>query len=71
MRCVGERAVPEYRLYCLDKRGRILDRHDFDPVNDQAAMQIAHDREHSHLDCELWEGKRKVALIPAKGVADG
>jgi hypothetical protein len=58
----------EYRLYCLDERGRILHSHDFEAADDQEAIQIADRREHPHFAGELWQRGRKVEVIPAKDV---
>jgi len=48
--------VPEYRLYCLDEKRRILDRHDFEAADDDEALAIASKREHPHLACEVGTG---------------
>jgi hypothetical protein len=58
--------LAEYKLYCLDREGRIERRVEFEADGDEAA--IAHARaEFSGRSCELWSGARKVALIPADG----
>lgn len=61
--------MTEYRLYCLDKRGRITHPHDFDAPDDQAALVIADHREHPEHECELWQGQRKIVRLPAKSLA--
>lgn len=61
--------MPEYRLYCLDKRGRILHRHDFDASDDAEAVRIAEEREHPQLACEVWELARKIATLPPTEVS--
>jgi len=58
--------LAEYRLYCLDKRGRIARRQDIEAVDDGAAIEFARTVEPDQ-DCELWSGSRKVALIPKDG----
>ena len=55
--------MPEYKVYCLDGRGRITRRHDFEAVDDQAAAGQAVVLGNGS-DCELWSGTRKVALLP-------
>ena len=57
--------MPEYRLYCLDEKRRILDRHDFEAADDDEALAIASKREHPHLACEVWELGRLIATLPA------
>lgn len=56
--------MAEYRLYCLDDAGRIARRHEFEAADDAAAIKAAREIE-SRDSCELWSGKRKVALLPA------
>lgn len=58
--------VAEYKLYCLDPRGRIQRRHEFEAADDDAAIAAARVR-FSGETCELWCGTRKIALIPAGG----
>lgn len=58
--------MAEYRLYCLDAGGRIVRRHDLEADTDSAAIVAARAEENS-LDCELWCGSRKIALIPVSG----
>jgi hypothetical protein len=62
--------MPDYRLYCLDKKGRILKRHDFEAASDTDALKIASEREDPHLGCEVWELGRKIATLPPKTIAD-
>lgn len=60
--------MPEYRVYCLDKNGRILHRHEFEAADDTDAVKLASEREHPHLACEVWELARKIATLPAKAI---
>jgi len=53
----------EYRLYCL-KDGRILSTALIDAADDMAAIEAAQARR-SQVDCELWNGSRLIAFIPA------
>jgi hypothetical protein len=55
--------MSEYRLWCLDTRGRILHPHDLEAGDDQTALATANQREHPEHDCELWQGQRRVAKI--------
>jgi len=60
--------VADYKLYCLDRGGRITRRHEFEALDDTGAIEFA--REHyPETDCELWSGTRKVGLVPAHGGA--
>jgi hypothetical protein len=56
----------EYRLYRLDTSGHVRSRHEFDAVDDAAAVQHARDA-HGECDCEIWERARKVAVVPRDG----
>ena len=62
----GVISVSEYKLYCLDQRGRISRRHELEAADDDAAIAQAR-AQFSGMDCELWSGIRKVALLPAQG----
>jgi hypothetical protein len=62
--------VLDYKLYCLDKRGHILHRHDFEAADDGAALKMVREvREHPDLDCELWQRARKIASLPARSLS--
>jgi hypothetical protein len=54
--------VAGFRLFCLDKNGHIVDRHDFDAEDDDAAIAVAR-ATYTHSLCELWELGRRVAVI--------
>ena len=58
--------MSEYKLYCLDQKGRITRRYEFDAADDGAAIALAR-KDHPATNCELWCGTRKVALLPANG----
>ena len=58
--------MSEYKLYCLDQRGRIAQRHEYEAADDAAAIELAR-AQHPNATCELWSGTRKVALLPAGG----
>ena len=58
--------MAEYKLYCLDPKGRIARRHEFEASDDADAIDRAR-TDHPEESCELWCGTRKVALIPAGG----
>lgn len=57
--------MAEYRLYCLDARGRIARRHDFEEMDDEAAVVAAREIDATSA-CELWCGSRKVTLLPGE-----
>ena len=56
--------MAEYKLYCLDRNGRIAKRLDIEAADDAAAIAAARDL-HLDADCELWCGARMVAVLPA------
>lgn len=56
----------EYRLYCLDKSGRIKQRHELTAPDDAAAIEAAREIEPAAA-VELWSGPRKVAELPPAG----
>lgn len=58
--------MAEYKLYCLDQKGRIARRHDLEAPDDASAANAAR-AQFPDVTCELWCGTRKVALIPAGG----
>jgi hypothetical protein len=55
---------PLYRLYCLGGDGNITRSDWIDALSDDEAIAIARGMEKS-VDCEIWEGNRLVARIPA------
>ena len=63
---MGVVALADYKLYCLDRSGRIMRRHDIVADSDAAAIEagraLAPD-----VACELWSGTRKVAVLPIGG----
>jgi hypothetical protein len=58
--------VAEYKIYCLDRAGRIARRSEIEAADDMAAIAAAREQ-HPVTDCEVWSGTRKVALVPAGG----
>ncbi len=58
--------MSEYKLYCLDRNGRITRRVDLEANDDAQAIAAARDLKHP-AECELWSGTRKVAVIPPAG----
>lgn len=56
--------MAEYKIYCLDRSGRIARRIEIEAVDDGAAIAVAREQ-HPDSDCEVWSGTRKVALVPA------
>jgi hypothetical protein len=55
--------VAEYKLYCLDRNGQITRRHDIVADDDAGAIEAGRTVAPT-VDCELWSGSRKVALLP-------
>ena len=56
--------MADYKLYCLDRNGRITRRHDIVSEDDAAAIETGRTIAPT-VSCELWSGTRKVALLPA------
>ena len=67
----GDHWMREYKLYCLDSAGRIQHRHEFEAEDDQHALELASARDDAEVDCELWQGPRRVAFIPATNTQAG
>lgn len=55
--------MSEYKLYCLDRNGRIARRLDLEAGDDTSALEVARTLEPG-TDRELWCGTRKVAFLP-------
>jgi hypothetical protein len=56
----------EYRLYCLNDRGRVSRSHEYLAENDDDALAIARNLK-AQSRCELWCRDRLVADLPAHG----
>jgi len=56
--------MPEYRLYCLNERGGISKSREISAGNDEDALAQARAMK-LPVKCELWEGARMVAELPA------
>lgn len=56
--------MAEYKLYFLDRNGRICRRHELEAADDASAISAARLID-PHATCELWAGATKVALLPA------
>lgn len=56
--------MPDYRLYCLDERGKFTKSHDVHAKNDDEALALAREMK-LPVQCELWERERMVAELPA------
>lgn len=65
-RVLGAR-LSEYKLYCLDRNGRIMRRLDLEAGDDDRALAAARDLS-PEVDRELWCGTRKIALLSAARV---
>lgn len=53
-----------YRYYCLDGTGCLHSAEWFDAESDEAAARQIEAR-HPNSTCEIWQGKRLVASLPA------
>jgi hypothetical protein len=62
--------MPGYRLYILDESGHIMDRHDLNCPNDQAAIfragQLVTDQ-----NAELWLLDKRVAIFKVRTILRG
>jgi hypothetical protein len=56
--------MPDYRLYCLDDLGKIAEGEWIEAKSDDEAIVMARAKRLS-VDCELWEGNRLIAQVPA------
>lgn len=56
--------MSDYRLYCLDGDQGIAKGEWFEAGNDQEAVELARTKR-LRVKCEVWQGKRLVARIPA------
>ncbi len=59
----GEAQLADYRLYFHDRAGRFARSEELTVDDDGAAMDHARALGHQY-DVEIWEGKRKVAIVP-------
>jgi len=55
--------MSDYRLYCLDKDGKIASAEWIDAKNDDEAVVIVRARKLPHK-CEIWDRQRRVAEVP-------
>jgi hypothetical protein len=62
----GEARVSDYRIYCLSTKGKIIRAEDRVAPDDQAVVHFVQAQANA-TDCEIWQGKRKVATVPAGG----
>ena len=56
--------MPDYRLYCLDERGKIAKAEWFEAKSDDEAIVMLRVRK-LPFDCELWCGDRMIEQVPA------
>jgi hypothetical protein len=57
--------VPERDLM-MNAGGNIMRAEDIIDADDDTAIQVVHDQSQP-TDCDIWQGKRKVATVPAGG----
>ena len=60
----GERLVHDYRVYCVDKIGKITTASWIEADSVEHAVEIVRDT-HKGVDCEIWEGTQCLAKVPA------
>ena len=64
--------MPEYKLYRLDGAKRIARAAEvLSADGDEQAIAAARELAASGGACEIWQGRRLVATIPANAKADG
>ena len=59
---------PAYRLYCLDRTGRISFAEWIDADADAEAVGQARALKNGAIRCEVWEAQRLVAVFGADGL---
>lgn len=57
--------MASYRLYGLDGVSKVASGEWIEADSDEAAIEAATQMMDGH-DCELWQGNRRVAVIPSK-----
>ena len=64
--------MPEYKLYCLDGAKRIARAAEVLSADcDEQAIAAARGLASAGGACEIWQGRRLVATIPAGSKANG
>ena len=56
----------DYRVYCLDSRGKINKGDWLQADTLEAAIEAARET-YSGQHCEIWDGARRLAKVPATG----
>jgi len=56
--------MPDYRLFCLDGSSHVAEGEWFDACSDNEAIVIVRAKK-LRVKCEIWQGSRLVAEIPA------
>jgi hypothetical protein len=54
-----------YRVYCFDSARHIVSVDEIEAANDEQAIDKAHAQGFGDR-CEIWDGKRMVAMLDAK-----
>jgi hypothetical protein len=62
--------MPDYRLYCLDREGKISFAENIAARSDEEALRKAHDMKLHALRCEVWEGRRLVGALDVTDLAN-
>ena len=58
--------MSDYRVFCLDRLGRIHYGEPMDAASDEDAIKLAHDLNLRAAKCEIWDGDRLVATLDAE-----
>ena len=58
--------MPDYRLFCFDRRSGLASEERFPAADDAEARLIMHEK-CGGADCELWHGTRLVDIVTAGG----
>jgi hypothetical protein len=59
----------KYRLYSLDGTGNLEFPEQFAAATDQEAIATAREMKRTALQCEVWEGRRLVAVLRRQDLA--
>ena len=55
-----------YRVYCLGRDGKISRAHWYPAESLEPVIELVREK-HKGVDCEIWEGAKCLAKVPAVG----
>jgi hypothetical protein len=62
--------MADYRVYCLDRAGRITLAEELSAHSDEDAVAQARALKRHTLKCEVWKGRKLLAKLDAEDLAD-